>query len=64
MVIVKTQRNSTQRKTTLKQLALELDIVVMSSCRHDLEVAEKFVVVGGEHVSTVLTPTLVALELF
>ena len=29
--IVKTQRNSTQLKTTLKQLALELDIVVTCS---------------------------------
>ena len=29
--IVKTQRNSTQLKTTLKQLALELDIVVACS---------------------------------
>ena len=33
-----------------------------------LEVAEKFVVVGGggvvEHVTTMSTPTLVALELF
>ena len=29
--IVKTQRNSFQLKTTLKQLALELDIVVMCS---------------------------------
>ena len=30
-LIVKTQRNSTQLKTTLKQLALELDIVVTCS---------------------------------
>ena len=29
--IVKTQRNSTQLKTTLKQLALELDTVVTCS---------------------------------
>ena len=27
-IVVKTQRNSTQLKATLKQLALELDIVV------------------------------------
>ena len=32
--IVKTQRNSTQLKTTLKQLALELDIVVTCSTTH------------------------------
>ena len=30
-IIVKTQRNSTQLKTTLKQLALELDTVVTCS---------------------------------
>ena len=30
-VVVKTQHNSTQLKTTLKQLALELDIVVTCS---------------------------------
>ena len=30
-LIVKTQRNSTQLKATLKQLALELDIVVTCS---------------------------------
>ena len=31
-IVVKTQRNSTQLKATLKQLALELDIVV--KCTH------------------------------
>ena len=30
-IIVKTQRNATQLNATLKQLALELDIVVMCS---------------------------------
>ena len=33
-IIVKTQRNSTQLKTTLKQLALELDTVVTCSTTH------------------------------
>ena len=33
-VFVKTQRNSTQLNATLKQLALELDIVVMCSPPH------------------------------
>ena len=31
LIFVKTQRNSTQLKTTLKQLALELDTVVTCS---------------------------------
>ena len=34
ILIVKTQRNSTQLKATLKQLALELDIVVTCSTTH------------------------------
>ena len=34
MIIVKTQRDSTQLKAPLKQLALELDIVVTCSQPH------------------------------
>ena len=40
--IVKTQRNSTQLKTTLKQLALELDIVVTCSTQPTTPLPQTF----------------------
>ena len=45
--IVRTQRNSTQLKTTLKQLALELDIVVSCSPPHPPQTFQPLLVILG-----------------
>ena len=58
--IVKTQRNSTQPKTTLKQPALELDIVVTCST-HPTPLPQTFQPLLDQLESWNLAQTLIAL---